>query len=107
MQKGVQLANQANVNNDVTIWMAAGTYREQVRIDWLSNAKKSRSPAWAEHGLDRRGRLVDRVDVRCNGTYMHSWPHRWGWKPVLLRLGRLLELGRRLACRVTGFVVPR
>ena len=83
VQRGVQLANQANVNNDVTIWMAAGTYREQVRIDWLSNAKKltlaGEGPNTVLTGVDD---WSTGWTLQSNGTYVHSWTPRWGWKPV-------------------------
>ena len=83
IQRGVTLANQTNVANDVTVSIAAGTYREEVHIFPLNTTR-----ALTLQGAGITTVLTGADDwsagwsAQPNGSYTHAWPYRWGVKPI-------------------------
>ena len=83
IQRGVTLANQANGANDVTVSIAAGTYREEVYIFPLNTTK-----ALTLQGAGITTVLTGADDwsagwsAQPDGSYTHAWPYRWGVKPI-------------------------
>jgi hypothetical protein len=84
IQKGVTLANQANTaGNNAVVSIAPGIYREAVIIDTLSTAK-----TLTLEGAGTSTVLTGADDwsigwtLQGNSTYVHSWPYKWGMKPL-------------------------
>jgi hypothetical protein len=81
--RAVALANSANLTNDVTISMAAGTYRESVQIFSLNTTKKlTLEGAGSSTVITGADDWTSGWTQQADGSYSHAWTYRWGAKPI-------------------------
>jgi hypothetical protein len=84
IQRGVDLANRANVaGSDAVIAVAGGIYREAVTIAAVNSTN-----TLTIEGTGTNTVLTGADDwssgwtLQLDGSYVHDWPYRWGVKPI-------------------------
>ena len=84
IQRGVTLANQANTaGNDALVSIGAGVYREAVTIGSLSTTRTlTLEGAGASTVLTGTDDWSTGWTLQGDDLHVHSWPYRWGTKPV-------------------------
>ena len=81
IQKGINLANDAINNNnvDVIVHIKAGRYEEVASIESVANTARTLTLE-GESGTVLTGadQWHTGWTLNTNGTYVHSWPYKWG-----------------------------